>query len=238
MSNDSSTATFRRMELDSHADTIVLGSNAIIMQYMSRECDVSPYADSYEPIRNVPIVTGATAVTSQITGETLILFFNEIIWMGAQLDHSLINPNQLRHHGIIVQDNPYADTSMHLASHNNEFIMPMQAEGTTIFFDSRTQTNYKLANCPHIILSSNAPWNPREVQFPTPTHHVEEGYPMHEIGDVHTFNLLDMAHGQVPIAKLIVNRVRVIGDPNPDVPLTKNFRFRQATLRNLSSRTK
>jgi hypothetical protein len=139
------------MELDSHADTIVFGSNAIIMQYMSRDCNVSPYADSYEPIRNVPIVTGATAVTSQITGETLILFFNKVVWMGAQLDHSLINPNQLRHHGIVVQDNPYADTSMHLASHNDEFIMPMQAEGTTIFFDSRTQTNYKLANCPHIV---------------------------------------------------------------------------------------
>ena len=153
MSNDSSQATFGRMELDTHADTIVLGSNAIIMQYTSRECDVSPYADSYEPIRNVPIVTGATAVTSQTTGETLILIFNEAIWMGARLDHSLVNPNQLHHHGILVQDNPYADTSMYLASHDDEFIMPMQADGITIFFDSRTPTNYELATCPHIVLS-------------------------------------------------------------------------------------
>ncbi len=113
------------MELDSHADTIVLGSNVIIIQYTSRECDVSTYADSYEPIRNGPIVTGATAVTSQITGETLVHIFNKAIWMGAQLDHSLINPNQLHHHGIDVQDNPYADTSMHLASHDDEFILPL-----------------------------------------------------------------------------------------------------------------
>ena len=55
------------MELDSHADTKkVLGSNAIKMHYTNRECrDVSPCADTYEPIRNVPIVTGASAVTSQ-----------------------------------------------------------------------------------------------------------------------------------------------------------------------------
>ena len=70
MRNDSSSVQYGRMELDSHAGTIVLGSNALILQYTSRECDVSPYSDSYEPIRNVPIVKGATAVTSKMTGET------------------------------------------------------------------------------------------------------------------------------------------------------------------------
>ena len=77
--NRSHTATYGCMELDSHADTIVLGSNAILMQYTTRECDVSPYADSYEPIRNVPIVSGATAVTSSRTGMTYILVFNKAI---------------------------------------------------------------------------------------------------------------------------------------------------------------
>ncbi len=96
-------AIFGRMEMDSHADTIVLGSNAIILQYTSRECDVAPYSDSYAPICNVPIVTGATAVTSSMTGETIILVFHEAIWMGNELDHSLLNPNQLRHHGVTVQ---------------------------------------------------------------------------------------------------------------------------------------
>ena len=79
MYNDSSPPIHGRMELDSHADTIVLGRNAIVMHYTNRECDVAPYSDSFEPIRNVPIVTGATAVTSTTTGETLILIFNEAI---------------------------------------------------------------------------------------------------------------------------------------------------------------
>lgn len=101
-----------RMELDSHADTIVLGSNAIILQYTSRECDVSPYADTYQPIIDVPIVTGAKVVTSDHTGLTYILVFNEAIWMGdILLDHSLINPNQMRAFGVSVQDNPYAGMS-------------------------------------------------------------------------------------------------------------------------------
>jgi hypothetical protein len=88
---------YSRLELDSHADTIVLGRNCIVLAHTGRECDVSPYTDSYESIKGVSIVTGATAWTSQVTGETCILVFNEALWMGEVLEHSLLNPNQMRH---------------------------------------------------------------------------------------------------------------------------------------------
>jgi hypothetical protein len=120
------------MELDSHADTAVLGRNCTILNYTGRECDVSPYTDSYEAIKNVPIVTGATAWTSQTTGETYILVINEALWMGDVLDNSLLNPNQLCHHGVKVQDNPYDDTELHLATEDGDFIFPLQATGTII----------------------------------------------------------------------------------------------------------
>ena len=73
--------------------------------------------------------------------------------MGDVLDHSLINPNQLRSYGIDVQDNPFGDTAMHIASDEDDFAHPMTADGTTIFFDSRTPSNHELETCPHIILS-------------------------------------------------------------------------------------
>jgi hypothetical protein len=72
-----------------------LGSNCVVLAYTTRECDVSPYSDTYQAIRNVPIVTGATAWTSHRSGDTLILVFHEALWMGNVLDHSLVNPNQL-----------------------------------------------------------------------------------------------------------------------------------------------
>ncbi len=165
---------YGRNELDSHADTIVLGKNSVILQYTGRECDVAPYSDSYEPMRNVPIVTGATAITNTKTGETTILVFNEAIWMGNQLDHSLLNPNQLRHHGIVVQDNPYDDKSLQLLSHDDEITIPMHADGTTIYFASWTPTDFELSHSRHVHLTSNAPWNPRDVQFPITAHHAEE----------------------------------------------------------------
>ena len=84
-------------ELDSHADSIVAGANCCIMHYTSRECDVSPYRDDYESIKNVPIVQAATAYQSQYTGQVYILIFNEALYMGDSIKHTLINPNQLRH---------------------------------------------------------------------------------------------------------------------------------------------
>lgn len=92
------------LEHDSHADTIVLGKNAVIMGYTGRECEVFPYTDQYEGIKGVPIVKGATGYTDSSTGERWILIFNEALFMGTQLPHSLFNPNQLHHFGCAVQD--------------------------------------------------------------------------------------------------------------------------------------
>ena len=73
-----------------------------------------PYTDSYEAIKGVSIVTGATVWTSQVTGETFILMFNEAVWMGEVLEHSLLNLNQMRHHIVTVQDNPFDREGMYI----------------------------------------------------------------------------------------------------------------------------
>jgi hypothetical protein len=91
-----------KMELDSHADTCVLGINFVILEYSGRVCDVYPYSQEYTAIKDVPIVRGATAVQCQETGETFILIINEGLWYGDKMDHSLINPNQLRHFGVVT----------------------------------------------------------------------------------------------------------------------------------------
>ena len=49
------------MELDSNVDTIVCGSNCIVMHFMGKECDVAPYIDVYDTINAVPIVQAAIA---------------------------------------------------------------------------------------------------------------------------------------------------------------------------------
>jgi hypothetical protein len=172
--NDSS-IVYNRLELDSHADTIVLGKNCVILSHTGRECDVSPYTSTYKAITNVPIVSGATAWTCQNTGDTYILVFHEALWMGDVIDHTLVNPNQLRHFGVTVQDNPYHAVQMHIATEAEDMCFPLHSEGTTIFLSTRTPTEQELHECVHIQLTSKAPWDPHAVQFPDPPRRVEEG---------------------------------------------------------------
>ena len=80
-------------ETDSNADTCCLGKNWIVYNYTTRSADVYPYNDSYEPIKDVPIVIGASAYTNT-QGVTYILLINEALYYGDKMDHSLLNPNQ------------------------------------------------------------------------------------------------------------------------------------------------
>ena len=64
---------YGQSELNSHADTIYLGQNIIIMGYTGCECEVSPYTDTYESIKRLPIVTGATGYKSPIIGQQSII---------------------------------------------------------------------------------------------------------------------------------------------------------------------
>ncbi len=136
---------------------------------------VSPYNNKYEPVHDVPIVTGATAVQLPETGETVILVINQALWFGDTLPNSLLNPNQLRHYGTDVQDNPFDRRGLYIAADDGTQI-PMTSLGTTILFESQTPTQSKLETCRHINLTSDVEWDPRNISFPN-SHRKEEEYP-------------------------------------------------------------
>ena len=166
--------TYARCELDSHADTTVAGSNCIILHYTGKECDVSPYRDNYNPIQNVPIVTAATAWQSPVTGQTYILVLNEALWMGDTMQHTLLNPNQLRHFGTMVQDNPMSNHPLSIITEDYDFSMGLTMVGTIVYTDTHTPSQNELASCPHVQLTSPKPWDPHTVRFPKPTLSLED----------------------------------------------------------------
>jgi hypothetical protein len=58
------------------------------------------------------------------------------------------------------------DVQMHLSTEDTDTIIPLTAEGTTIFLQGRTPTDKELQQCRHITLTSKSPWNPHDVLFP------------------------------------------------------------------------
>ena len=90
---NSDNAYYGMIELDSHVDTTIIGSNCVILTYTGKECKVSPYNDEYQSIQHMPGFTQATAWTCPPSGKTLIIVSNEALWMGDKLDHTLMNSN-------------------------------------------------------------------------------------------------------------------------------------------------
>ena len=128
------------MYLDSHADTIVCGSNSIVIHFTGKECDVAPYNGAYKTIKAVPIVQAATAYENPYTGDTTILILNKEICMGETMDHTLVNSNQLHAYGIIVQDDHFAGSPIFIATEDHDFMFPLSSKWTILGVTTRTPT--------------------------------------------------------------------------------------------------
>ena len=88
--------------------------------------------------------------------------------------HTLVNPNQMRHFGIKVQDNPYGDTSLYLIMEEGDFALPLAVQGTNSMADTCTSTKEEINTCNHITLLSQHPWDTHRVRFPQTSRTVQE----------------------------------------------------------------
>ena len=94
------------LNLDSHADTSVIGANCHVISYTDKLCQVAPYHSDYATKQDIPIVQAGAAYDDPSTGETIILIINQGLYFGDSLPNSLINPNQMRAKGLEVDDVP------------------------------------------------------------------------------------------------------------------------------------
>ena len=137
-------------ELDTNADTCFLGSNFKVLKMTSRTADVYPYNPSCKPLYNVLIVSGVTTVTDSITGNSFIMVVNESLYYSKKLDHSLINPNQLRCYETMVWDNPFDPYRYLCIETGDGNTIDLILDGTKIGFSSHVPTDEELRTIPHI----------------------------------------------------------------------------------------
>ena len=71
-----------------------------------RIVNVSAFSDEYEPRTNIRVSTVAYLWEDPATGKQYILIVHEALYFGDKLEHSLLNPNQIRDNGITVKDVP------------------------------------------------------------------------------------------------------------------------------------
>jgi len=176
-SNSHSPLTYEplKSELDSHADTTVAGAICYVMEYTESSCDVFPFSEEYQPMKQVPIAKVATAYDHPRTGETYILIFGQALYLGDKLQHMLICPNQARHNGVIIDDIPRHLSHDNSSTHSiyfpdSDVRIPLQLKGIISNIDTRLPSQHEINNCKWLIMTVDNDWDPYDEAF---AHHEE-----------------------------------------------------------------
>ena len=160
--NDTEPGFVARNEMDTHADTCCAGANWSLMEYTGEVCEVSPFLSSYDPTQEIPVARCCTVWTSEETGEEYLLVADQMLWFGTTLQNSLINPNQVREYGWIVDDNPFTSGFYGIAG--EELSIPFETSGTIVHFESRRPTEWEKVHLPVILLTAED-WDPANVEL-------------------------------------------------------------------------
>jgi hypothetical protein len=148
-------------ELDLHADTSVAGSNSILLEEPTRTVDVFGFSPELPLIKKVPIATVGTAWVDPKSGQSYLLILNECLFICKTMNHSLLNPNQLRCNGVIVQDTPtmFDPTSTHsIYDPTSGMRIPLDLTSVISYFPTNAPTLEEANLMKPIVLTSNANW--------------------------------------------------------------------------------
>ena len=140
------------------------------------------FDDDAPPVSNVPVGTCMTAYTLE-TGETVILVVHQALYLGKRHQGSLLCPNQMRQHGVRVDDCPVhlsmgMNSTHSIILQEDDVTIPLQLDGTISYFNSHIPTKRELQECRHVELTSSTTWDPKADGT-----HDDEDLPEQEIGD-------------------------------------------------------
>ena len=157
-----------RTELDSHADASVSGSNTVLLGEPVYYAKVHAFAPGYGA-KSLPVGTTGTVWQDPQTGIDYLLEINQSIYMGNDMPNTLINPNQLRANGLIVDECPkqFDPKSSHsIIINDSNKTIPLQLTGVVSYFPSRKPTDEEIETLERITLTGTAHWDPKTALSP------------------------------------------------------------------------
>ena len=197
--NDNKSST---TELDSHANMVVVGANATVIQETGLYADVNAFADEVNQMKRVPIKDMAVAYDCPYQHKTFLLIFKNALHVPS-MNHNLISPFIMEEAGLEVNSKPKIHSNeVTVGDHSfydsaTDLRVPFQLRGIFSYFKTRSLTADEIMNCTTydtVYLSPDSrSWNPTDsawaeqeaalldsngdVPFPTikqPTHLISE----------------------------------------------------------------
>ena len=155
-----------RLELDSHADSPVLGKTAVIIRKTGRTISVKGFSDELGRALSVPVIDGAIAYDDEFSGETHILIVRNALHLPSMNNH-LIPPFMMRLAGIRVNEcAKFLAKEPNISHHSiyfpdEQYRIPMHLAGITSYIPTRTPTNDEVGNANLIEMTPQVNvWNP------------------------------------------------------------------------------
>ena len=164
-------------------------------------------------------------------GTAYLLVFHESLWMGNKLDHTLVNPNQLRAYSVNVQGNPFDTKPLSITT--DDVSVKLYLEGTIICGDTRTPTESELGQLPWLILTSPHDWDPHNVCFPSCSSQSSDNTPIESRHSILAVDRLlqHTIYDPMMVASLMSSQVQVAEIATPsalqDVPLARTFQSKE-----------
>ena len=94
-----------RMELDSHANMVVVGSQCVIFDITGLTCTVNAFTELTGKIEKVPIVDAAVAYKCPYLAKTFVLLFRNVLNI-PEIRHNLLPPFIVREAGHFLDECP------------------------------------------------------------------------------------------------------------------------------------
>ena len=171
--------TEHRSELDSHADTCVVGEDtALVILDHDRPVRVHGYDESSGDYRDCRTVSSVTAYDHPKSGHVYMFVLHQAI-MIPTMTNNLISPMQVRDNEILVNDEPkhlvltpsdnHHAITIVMDGDEEDLIIPLSFQGVTSYFPTRKPTRQeweasKLED--RIDLTAESPeWDPHDSRL-------------------------------------------------------------------------
>jgi hypothetical protein len=162
-----------RLELDSHADSPVLGIHAHIVSYTGNYVTVSGFVDSLGKKKRVPIVDAVIAYDCDVTGDSSLMYICNALYI-PEMKYHLMHPFIMRLAGILVDECPKFLAKR--ASINNHSVffpdknirIPLFLRGIVSYFPCRRPTSDELNDNSMLVLDLTpraSEWNPHDTKY-------------------------------------------------------------------------
>jgi hypothetical protein len=113
------------------------------------------------------VVNGGTAYNAD-DGTAHILDFNNALDVTREMDESLLNPNQMRCHSVVVDEVPthLSESSTHsIYIPDFDLRMPLMMSGVISYLPTRFPMDEEIKNCQHIEMTPQLEWDPHSEDF-------------------------------------------------------------------------